>query len=96
MLSRQSKRVKTTRKVYPVKKYSLVAKLLSAVTAAVIATAAQAAFLDLRATLIGQTELANGFDQRITFDVKTLAELAQERLSSCGKLRRWCCRCVVA
>lgn len=53
------------------KKNSLVAVLLAGI-ASTIMSVAHAAIPDLRATLTGSTELANGFDQRITFDVQNV------------------------
>jgi hypothetical protein len=51
------------------KKYFAVAALLATVSAAGLTHAAGP---DLRATIIGATELANGFDQRITIDVQNV------------------------
>ena len=51
------------------KKYFAIAALLAAVGATELAHAAGP---DLRATIIGAAELANGFDQRITFDVQNV------------------------
>jgi hypothetical protein len=51
------------------KKYFAIVALLAAVGATELAHATGP---DLRATIIGATELANGFDQRITFDVQNV------------------------
>lgn len=51
------------------KKYFAIVALFAAVAATDFARAAGP---DLRATIIGATELANGFDQRITFDVQNV------------------------
>lgn len=54
------------------KKYFVVAAAATALALSAVAGVAKAAGVDLRATLIAPTELAKGFDQRITFDVQNI------------------------